>query len=158
MGDTVKKCKLMRSCLDAVFEITKVIKKSPKRDAMFQKLKHDFATGTPNFCVLCPTRRTLRTALLQSVLDHYEVLLGVWEESKNSQIDMLHQSEFDIDAPTLSRKRCAPRRLQIGLTDDNFHSTPEVTTGRFTTKHLILLLNPLTADSINLGIKFIAML
>ena len=28
--DSVKKCKLMRSCLDAVFEITKLIKKSPK--------------------------------------------------------------------------------------------------------------------------------
>ena len=135
------------------------------------------------------------------VLDNYEVLLSVWEESKNSQIDsemkariigietqmltsnflfgislgililqhsynlskslqhdtitaaegqqlarltidllnprkedkfksfydrvLLHQSEFDIDAPTLSRKRGAPRRLQIGLTDGNFHSTPE---------------------------------
>ena len=38
---------------------------------------------------------------------------------------MLHQSEFDIDAPTLSSKRCAPRWLQIGLTDGDFHSTPE---------------------------------
>ena len=40
---------------------------------------------------------------------------------------MLHQSEFDIDAPTLSRKRHAPRQLQIGLTDGNFHSPPEDT-------------------------------
>ena len=38
---------------------------------------------------------------------------------------LLYQREFDIDAPTLSRKRCAPRRLQIGLTDGNFHSIPE---------------------------------
>ena len=38
---------------------------------------------------------------------------------------LVHQSEFDIDAPTLSSKRCAPRWLQIGLTDGNFHSTPE---------------------------------
>ena len=36
-----------------------------------------------------------------------------------------HQRVFDIDAPTLSRKRRAPRWLQIGLTDGNFHSTPE---------------------------------
>ena len=87
MGDTVKKCKLMRSFLDAVFEITMLIKKSPKRDAIFQKLKHDLATDTPSFRVLCPTRWTLRAASLQSVLDNYEVLLGVWDESKNSQID-----------------------------------------------------------------------
>ena len=32
---------------------------------------------------------------------------------------------FDIDAPTLSRRRRAPRRLQIGLTDGDFHSPPE---------------------------------
>ena len=38
---------------------------------------------------------------------------------------LLHQSEFDIDAPTLSRKRRAPRRLQIGLTDGNFHFPPK---------------------------------
>ena len=59
--------------------------KSPKRDAIFQKLKHDHATDTPSFRVLCPTRWTLRAA--QSVLDNYEVLLGVWEESNKSQID-----------------------------------------------------------------------
>ena len=175
----------MRSCHDAVFEITKVIKKSPKRDAIFQKLKHDLATDTPSFRVLCPTRYTAHAASLQSMLDN-EVLLCVWEESKNLQIDsemkariigvetqmltsnflfgislgtvilqhsdnlskslqhdtitaaegqqlakqtidvlksirkedkfksfydlvLLHQSEFDIVAPTLSRKRRAPR-------------------------------------------------
>ena len=87
VGDTVKKCQLMRSCLDAMFEITKLIKKSPKRDAIFQKLKHDLAADPPNFCVLCPTRWTVCVASLQSVLNHYEVLLGVWKESKNSQID-----------------------------------------------------------------------
>ena len=38
---------------------------------------------------------------------------------------LLHQSEFDSDAPTLSRKRRAPWWHQIGLTDSNFHSTSE---------------------------------
>ena len=82
--DTVEICKLMRSCLDPVFEITKFIKKSPKQEAIFQKLKHDLATDTPSFRVLCPTRWIIHAASLQSVLDNYEVLLGVWEESKNS--------------------------------------------------------------------------
>ena len=58
-----------------------------------------------------------------------------------------------IDAPTLSSKIHAPRRLQIGLT---FILHPSITTGRFTMRHLILLVKPLTADSINQGIKFIA--
>ena len=38
---------------------------------------------------------------------------------------LLHQSKFDIDATTLSRKRHAPRQLHIGLTDGSFHSKPE---------------------------------
>ena len=68
VGDTVKKCKLMRSCLYALFEITKIIKKSPKHDAIFHKLKEDLATDTSSFCVLCLTRWTVRAASLQSVL------------------------------------------------------------------------------------------
>ena len=38
---------------------------------------------------------------------------------------LLHQSEFDIDALTLSLKRRSPRWFKIGLTDGNFHSPPE---------------------------------
>ena len=82
VGDIVKKCKLIRSCLDGVFEITKLIKKSPKQDAIFHKLKHGRATDTPSYHVLCPTRWTVCAASLQSVIDNYEVLLGVWEEPR----------------------------------------------------------------------------
>ena len=39
VGDNVKKFKLMRLFLDAVFEITKLIKKFPKLGAIFQKLR-----------------------------------------------------------------------------------------------------------------------
>ena len=71
---------------------------------------------------------------------------------------LLHQSEFDIGASTLSRKRHAPRWLQIGLTDGNFHSTPEYSYRHIYYEALDLAVEPLTADSINQGIKFIAML
>ena len=57
-----------------------------------------------------------------------DVLKSIRKEDKfKSFYDrvLLHQSEFDIDAPTLSHKRRALRRLQIGLTDGNFHSTPK---------------------------------
>ena len=77
----------MRSWLDALFENTNLIKKSPKQGTIFQKLKHDLATDTASFHVLWPTSLSVHAASLQSVLDKYEVLLGVWEKSKNSQID-----------------------------------------------------------------------
>lgn len=86
IGDTNKKSKVMKSCLEVVYEISKLIKKS-KRDAMFQKLKGEIAAETPGFRVLCPTRWTVRASSIQIVLDNFEVLLGVWEESKSSNID-----------------------------------------------------------------------
>ena len=86
VGDTIKGCKLMKSCLEAVHEICKLIKKSPKRDSMFERLKAQVVSEedshTPGIRVLCPTRWTVRAASVQSVLDNYEVLLEVWEESK----------------------------------------------------------------------------
>lgn len=68
VGDTIKQCQLMKSALEVVTEISKLIKKSPKRDSAFQRLKSELAPDTPGFRVLCPTRWTVRAASLQSVL------------------------------------------------------------------------------------------
>ena len=87
INDIVKNCRLMKSTMDVVTEISKLIKKSPKRDAMFQKLKQSLSPDTTGFRVLCPTRWTVRASSLQSVIDNYEVLLGVWEESLQSALD-----------------------------------------------------------------------
>ena len=87
VGDTIKQCQLMKSSLEVVAEISKLIKKSPKRDSIFQKLKSDLAPDTPSFRVLCPTRWTVHAASLQSVLDNYEVLLGVWNDALSSKLD-----------------------------------------------------------------------
>ena len=87
VGDTVRQSKLMKSALETVNEVSKLIKKSSKRDAMFHKLKQEISQDCPGFRVLCPTRWTVRVASLNSVLDNYEVLLGVWEESKETHLD-----------------------------------------------------------------------
>ena len=50
-------------------------------------MKEEIAVDTPRFRVLCPTRWTVHAASLQSVLDNYEVLLQVWEESKETNLD-----------------------------------------------------------------------
>ena len=69
VGDTVRQRRLMKSALETVSEISKLIKKSPKRDAMFQNLKHEIAQDCPGFRVLCPTRWTVRAASKESRLD-----------------------------------------------------------------------------------------
>ena len=87
IGDCVKQCKVMKTAFEVVEEVSKLIKKSPKRDAAFEKLKANLAPETPGFHVLCPTRWTVRAASLQSVIDNYEVLLLVWQEALDGSLD-----------------------------------------------------------------------
>ena len=56
----------MKIVLEVVYEL---LKKSPKHDAAFEKLKSDLAPETSSFRVLCPTRWTVRGLSLQSVVE-----------------------------------------------------------------------------------------
>lgn len=80
-GDTIKKNKILRNALDTTFEISKLLKYSPRRDAIFHRIKAEVAPDTPSFRTLCPTRWTVRASSLQSVLDNYHVLQELWEEA-----------------------------------------------------------------------------
>ena len=77
----------MKDALDTTREITKLIKKSPRRDACFANLKAEMAPDTPGIRVLCPTRWTVRAEALQSILENYQVLLELWIES----VDMIYR-------------------------------------------------------------------
>ena len=71
VGDMVRAVRNLRDALDTTSEISKLLKFSPKRDRMFEKLKAKLAPETPGFRVLCPIRWTVRAALLQSVIDNW---------------------------------------------------------------------------------------
>ena len=81
-GDTIKKSTVMKKALDITLEMSKLIKFSPKRDALFQNLKEELQPECPGMRVLCPTRWTVCANSLKSVLDNYSVLQGLWEESE----------------------------------------------------------------------------
>ena len=85
--DAVKNCKILQDALDTTFEIGKLVKYSPKRDAMFHQLKQQLAPDSPDFRVLCPTRWTVRANSLQNVLDNYTVLQSLWEACLESKLD-----------------------------------------------------------------------
>lgn len=87
VGDSIKKSKIMRDALDTTFSISQLIKFSPKRDTLFEKLKNELAPETPGFRVLCPTRWTVRADSLESVLANYSVLQELWEECSDSVRD-----------------------------------------------------------------------
>ena len=69
-------------------EITKLIKYSPRRDGIFQQLKESLpGSSAPGLRVLCPTRWTVRTDSLKSVIDNYVALEGTWEETADATKD-----------------------------------------------------------------------
>ena len=85
--DAVKQPKVIRDALDSTFEISNVVKYSPKHDSRFEKLKQELAPDTPGLKVLCPTRWTVRAESLQSVLDNYTVLQDLFDECSDSVKD-----------------------------------------------------------------------
>lgn len=49
VADTVKTCKFMRNAMDGEYEIVKLVKKSPNRDAILQNLKQKMPEDCPGF-------------------------------------------------------------------------------------------------------------
>ena len=80
-SDAVKNCKIMKDALDTSYELIKLVKKLPRCDAIFQKLKKQMPSDSPGIRVLCPTRWTVRAKALHSILANYEVLQILWDES-----------------------------------------------------------------------------
>lgn len=69
-SDTVESFTVLRDALDVTREITKFIKESLRREAIFRNLKEsqNLEISSPGLRVLCPTRWTVRADALQSVV------------------------------------------------------------------------------------------
>ena len=87
---------LMRNALDTSYEIVNLIKKSPCRDAILQKLKAEMPESSPGIRVLCPTRWTVRAQAVQSIIANYEALEELWPQSMDivRDADMRSLAEF----------------------------------------------------------------
>ena len=70
----------MTDTLAVTYEITKLLKKSPRRDTCFESIKSEFSPDSPGIRMLCPTRWTVRANALKSIAENYMVLLDTWEE------------------------------------------------------------------------------
>ena len=56
--------KIVKNALNVTYEVCKLLKYSPRRDSLFDKIKRDVCPGTTGFHVLCPTRWTVCAASL----------------------------------------------------------------------------------------------
>ena len=75
--------------LETTHEITKLVKYSPRREGLFDKIKGELAPDNTGVRVLCPTRWTVRDTSMQSIIQNYSVLQELLEEA----IDMVRDTE-----------------------------------------------------------------
>ena len=90
VGDCIKHSKVCREALETAFEISRLIKFSPKRNAAFDKIKTEIASDESpigGIRTFCPTRWTVRGNAVKSILQNYCPLNQLWEESLKTRLD-----------------------------------------------------------------------
>ena len=75
LQDAAKLCTIFRDCLGLVGEMLQLILYSPKRSLVFDKCQREFTPESPGFRPLWPTRWTVHTGALESILKNYETLI-----------------------------------------------------------------------------------
>ena len=73
--------KLQNTKKCTTFEITKLVKYSPRRENLFNDIKEEIEPGSVGIRSLSPTRWTVRADAMQSIIKNYEVLQELWEQA-----------------------------------------------------------------------------
>ena len=102
VGDCLKSSKICKDTLDTSFEITKLIKFLPKRNASFDRIRvsnqdEDSIIGIHTFC---HTRWTVRGDVIESILINYCSIFNLWEECLDSPVRL----EPDVKARIIEMK------------------------------------------------------
>ena len=105
VGDCMKSSKICKDTLDTSFEITRLIKFSPKRNAAFDRIRlsnqDDDSSYSPiGIRTFCHTRWTVRGDAIESILINYRSLFDLWEECLDSSVRL----EPDVKARIIGIK------------------------------------------------------
>ena len=92
VADAIKQSKGCRDALDIAFEVSKLIRFSPKRNAALNRIKvENPAEEEPgpshNICSFCPKRWTVRGDAIESIIDNFDSLKKLWEECLETKLD-----------------------------------------------------------------------
>ena len=91
IGDTIKRSKLCRDSMDTAFEISKLIRFSPKQNAAFDRIKVEVPADEEGYTMgiraFCPTRWTVRGDAIASIIENYKILKQLWDESLETKLD-----------------------------------------------------------------------
>ena len=87
LQDAAKLCVIVRDCLGLVYEMLQLIKYSPKHYLVFEKCQKEFSPESPGLRPLCPTRWTVHTGALDSILKNYETFIHTFGEINTTSHD-----------------------------------------------------------------------
>ncbi|XP_065900823.1 zinc finger MYM-type protein 1-like [Dysidea avara] len=84
LKDVTKTCDMIRDVLNFIYELTQLIKMSPKRLTLFESLRKEVTVNTgeltPHLRMLCPTRWTVRHSSIFSILKNYSTIQSALDE------------------------------------------------------------------------------
>ena len=92
VGDAIKQSKICHGALDVAFEVSRLIRFSPKRNAALDKIKAEYSAQeeSQTHCGIrsfCPTRWTVRGDALESITENYSPLTTLWEECLETRLE-----------------------------------------------------------------------
>ena len=92
IGDTMKNSALLKHTIDNPLELTKLVKKSPKKDSKLKEIQNSLAIADdrhnedyemnkakPSISMFCPTRWTVRGKYLMAIIENFDELQRLWE-------------------------------------------------------------------------------
>ena len=92
IGDNMKNSALLKHTIDNTFELTKLVKKSPKKDSKLKEIQNSLAIADdrdnedyelnkakPSISMFCPTRWTVRGKYLMAIIESFDELQRLWE-------------------------------------------------------------------------------
>ncbi len=82
---------MCRDALDLAFEINKLIRYYPKRNAAFNRIKAEQPAEDEGSSIgiraFCHTRWTVRGDAIESILENYSILQQLWDECLDTRLD-----------------------------------------------------------------------
>ena len=83
--DAMKQSKVCRDALDTAYEISKLLRFSPKWHAAFDRIRieniaEDTGFRTAGIWAMCPTNWTVRGDAIESIIENYDTLNQLWDE------------------------------------------------------------------------------
>ena len=100
----------VRKTLALTSELASLIRASPKRLGLFERIQSDLSPDSPGLTPLCPTRWTICTAALNAIIKNYTVIcceletIGreVYREPSRKSCGLLTMDKFGVYFETIS--------------------------------------------------------